>query len=114
MNQVIHADFCMVDGVWGNEFDEVQSTPKKTGAVIAGDNLLAVDLIAAEIMGINLNQLATYRTAFELWGEPEINLMGSGLNEVKTMFRQGCLFTTRIRYIKETIASLAYRASNRH
>ena len=114
MNQVIHADFCMVDGVWGNEFDEVQSTPKKTGAVIAGENLLAVDLIAAEIMGINLNYIETYRLAFELWGEPEVNLIGDDLNGVKTMYRQGCLFTTRIRYIRETIASLAYRASNRH
>lgn len=114
MNQVIHADFCMVDGVWGNEFDEVQSTPIKTCAVIAGENLLAVDLVAAEIMGINLNHIETYRSAFEVWGDPEVNLMGSGLNEVKTMYRQGCLFTTRIRYIKETIASLAYRASNRH
>jgi uncharacterized protein (DUF362 family) len=114
MNQVIHADFCMIDGVWGNEIDEVQSTPQKTGAVIAGGNLLAVALIAAEIMGINLNHIETYRSAFELWGEPEVNLLGSDLNEVKTMFRQGCLFTTRIRYVKETIASLAYRASNRH
>jgi uncharacterized protein (DUF362 family) len=114
MNQVIHADFCMIDGVWGNEFDEVQSTPKKTGAVIAGENLLAVDLIAAEIMGINLNHIETYRSAFELWGEPEVNLIGGDLNGVKTIYRQGCLFTTRIRYIRETIASLAYRASNRH
>jgi uncharacterized protein (DUF362 family) len=114
MNQVIHADFCMIDGVWGNEFDEVQSTHQKTGAVIAGGNLLAVALIAAEIMGINLNHIETYRSAFELWGEPEVNLLGNDLNEVKTMYRQGCLFTTRIRYVKETIASLAYRASNRH
>lgn len=114
MNQVIQADFCMIDGVWGNEFDEVQSTPKKTGAVIAGENILAVDLIAAEIMGINLNHIETYRSAFELWGDPEVNLLGADLNEVKTMYRQGCLFTTRVRYVRETIASLAYRASNRH
>jgi uncharacterized protein (DUF362 family) len=114
MNQVIQADFCMVDGVWGNEFDEIQSTPKKTGAVIAGEDILAVDLIAAEIMGINLNHIETYRSAFELWGDPEVNLLGGDLDEVKTMYRQGCLFTTRVRYVKETIASLAYRASNRH
>ena len=55
-----------------------------------------------------------YRSAFKLRGEPEVNLMGSDLNEAKTMYRQGPLFTTWIRYIKETIASLAYRASNRH
>jgi len=114
MNQVIQSDFCMIDGIFGNEYDEVQSTPKYTGAVIAGENMLAVDLIAAEIMGINLNTIETYRQAFELWGDPLVNLLGSELNEVKTSFRQGCLFSTRIRYIKETAASLAYRAVNRH
>ncbi len=114
MNQVVLSHFCIVDGVWGNEFDEIQSTPKHTGAVIAGENLLAVDMIAAETMSINLNAIDTYRMAFDLWGDPEINLLGDGFNEVKTSFRQGCLFTTRLRYIKETAASLAYRALNRH
>ena len=114
MNQVVPSHFCIVDGVWGNEFDEIQSTPKHTGAVIAGENLLAVDMIAAEIMGINLNDIDSYRMAMDLWGDPEINLLGDGLDELKTMFRQGCLFTTRLRYIKETAASLAYRAVNRH
>ncbi len=114
MNQIIRSDFCIVDGVWGNEFDEIQSTPKYTGAVIAGDNILAVDIVAAEIMGIDLNETETYRLAFELWGDPEVNLLGSDLRDVQTMFRQGCLFTTRLRYIKETTASLVYRAVNRH
>ncbi len=114
MNQVIPHHFCMIDGVWGNEFDEVQSTPIHTGAVIAGENMLAVDLIAAEIMGVNLNENETYREAFELWGDPEVNLLGSGIDEVQRKYRQGCLFSTRIRYIKETAASLAYRAVNRH
>ena len=114
MNQIVPSHFCMVDGVWGNEFDEIQSTPKHTGAVIAGENMLAVDMISAEIMGINLNDTDTYRMAFELWGDPEINLLGSALDEVKTSYRQGCLFTTRLRYLKETTASLLYRAVNRH
>ena len=114
MNQIVRSDFCLIDGVWGNEFDEVQSTPKYTGAVIAGRNMLAVDIIAAEIMGINLNTIDTYERAFKLWGDPEVNLLGSELDEVKTMYRQGRLFTTRLRYLKETTASLVYRTVNRH
>ncbi len=114
MNQIVPSHFSIVDGVWGNEFDEIQSTPKKTCAIVAGENLLAVDMIAAEIMGINLNDIETYRLAFELWGDPKVNLSGSGLDEVRTRYRQGCLFTTRIRYLKETAASLAYRAVSRH
>lgn len=114
MNQIVPSHFCLVDGIWGNEFDEVQSTPKYTGAILAGQNMLAVDTIAAEIMGINLNEIDTYRLAFEMWGNPEINLLGGGLDEVREKYRQGCLFSTRIRYIKETTASLAYRAVSRH
>lgn len=114
MNQIVPSHFCMIDGVWGNEFDEVQSTPKYTGAIIAGENMLSVDMIGAEIMGINLNHIDTYRMAFELWGDPEVNLLGDELNDVKVNYRQGCLFTTRIRYFKETSASLAYRVFNRH
>jgi uncharacterized protein (DUF362 family) len=114
MNQVVPSHFSIVDGIWGNEFDEIQSTPKHTGAIIAGENLLAVDTIAAETMGIDVNDMDTYRMAFELWGKPEINLLGSRVDEVRTKFRQGCLFTTRLRYLRETTASLVYRAVNRH
>jgi uncharacterized protein (DUF362 family) len=114
MNQVVTSHFSIVDGVWGNEFDEIQSTPKHTGAIIAGENLLAVDTIAAETMGINVNDMDTYRMAYELWGKPEINLLGRRVDEVRKKFRQGCLFTTRIRYLKEATSSLAYRAVNRH
>ncbi len=114
MNQVISSHFCIVDGIWGNQYDEIQSTPKFTGAIVAGESILAVDIVAAEIMGINLNDIDTYRTAFALWGDPEVNLLGSDLNTVKTTYRQGCLFTTRLRYVKETAASLIYRALNRH
>jgi|Deesub1362A_J573_1020465.scaffolds.fasta_scaffold00253_7 uncharacterized protein (DUF362 family) len=114
MNQVIRSDFCIVEGVWGNEFDEVQSTPKYTGVIVAGENMLAVDMVAGRIMGIDLREIDTYRMAFELWGEPDIQIMGADLDEVIVSYRRGCLFSTRIRYIKETIASLAYRAIYRH
>ncbi|MBC8414472.1 MAG: DUF362 domain-containing protein [Nitrospira sp.] len=114
MNQIVKSDFCIVDGIWGNEFDEIQSTPKHSGAIIAGENILAVDMIAAEVMGINLSAIDTYQRAFELWGDPDINMLGANFDEVKRFYRQGALFSTRIRYIKETAASLVYRALNRH
>jgi len=114
MNQVVPSHFCMVDGVWGNEFDEVQSTPKYTGAVLAGENVLAVDIIAAAVMGIDLRKTDTYRMALELWGKPRIEVSGKGIDGVKTTYRQGCLFSTRLRYLKETAASICYRMFNRH
>jgi uncharacterized protein (DUF362 family) len=114
MNQVIPSHFCLVDGVWGNEFDEVQSTPLYTGAVIAGENMLAVDMVSATVMGIDLRKNGTYRRAFSLWGKPEINLSGTEVDGMKISYRQGCLFSTRLRYCKEASACIAYRLFNRH
>jgi len=114
MNQIIRSDFCIVEGIWGNEFDEVQSTPKYTGVIVAGEDMLAVDMVAGRIMGIDLRDIDTYRKAFELWGEPDIQVKGADLEDVVVTYRRGCLFSTRIRYIKETIASLLYRAIYRH
>jgi uncharacterized protein (DUF362 family) len=114
MNQVVRSDFCIVDGIWGNEFDEVRSTPKYSGVIVAGQNILAVDTVAASIMGIDVNDIVTYRLAFELRGRPDIDIRGTDPESVRSRYRQGCLFTTRLRYLKETTASLAYRAVNRH
>ncbi len=114
MNQIVPSHFCLVDGVWGNEFDEVQSTPISTSVVVAGENTLAVDITAAAVMGIDLYKNETYRMALELWGKPEINVLGKQVDGVKTNYRQGCLFSTRLRYFKETATSLAYRMVNRH
>lgn len=114
MNQIIPSHFCLIDGVWGNEFDEVQSTPVHTGVVLAGENLLAVDIVAGEIMGIDLSEIETYRMALDLWGEPDIRLLGARIEDVKVNYRQGCLFSTRIRYLKETLASHIYRMFSRH
>ncbi|MCX6348134.1 MAG: DUF362 domain-containing protein [Candidatus Aureabacteria bacterium] len=114
MNQVIESDFCLVDGVWGNEFDEIQSAPVNAGVVIGGENLLAVDEVAAAVMGIDVGAMNTYQTAWELFGKPEIEQTGAPLSEVCGKFRQGCLLSTRFRYIKEAAGSLCYRAVCRH
>ena len=114
MNQIIKSDFCLVDGVWGNEFDEIQSSPVNAGVVVGGENILAVDSIAAAVMGIDTREMNTYRQAEELFGAPQITVLGLPLHEVCGKFRQGCLLTTRFRYLKEGAQSLIYRAFCRH
>ena len=114
MNQIIRSDFCLVDGVWGNEFDEIQSTPVNAGVVVGGENILAVDAVAAAVMGIDTREMNTYRQAEELFGAPEITVLGRPIHKVCGKFRQGCLLTTRFRYLKEGTQSLFYRAFCRH
>jgi len=114
MNQVIRSDFCLIEGVWGNEFDEIQSTPVNAGVVVGGENILAVDEAAAAIMGVDVADTVTYPLAWELFGKPEIEWLGEPLPAVQGRFRQGCLPSTRLRYLKETTASLCYRLVYRH
>jgi len=114
MNQVVRSDFCLIEGVWGNEFDEIQSSPVRAGMVVGGENILAVDRIGAAAMGIDALSLDTYRRAFQLFGEPDVRLRGCRVPQAAAKFRQGCLLSTRFRYLKETTQSLCYRAVSRH
>ncbi len=114
MNQAIRSDFCLVDGVWGNEYDEIQSSPVNAGVVIGGENLLAVDEVAAAVMGVDVGAMPTYQEAWALFGKPEIEQTGAPLSQVCGKFRQGCLLSTRFRYLKEAAGSLCYRAVFRH
>jgi uncharacterized protein (DUF362 family) len=114
INQVVRSDFCLVEGIWGNEFDEIRSTPVETGVVIGGESFLAVDRVAAAVMGIDADSIDTYRMAAELFGRPEVVVRGHAVDEVRREYRRGCLFTTRLRYLKEGFQSLCYRAACRH
>ena len=114
MNQIVRSDFCIVDGVWGNEFDEIQSSPVNVGAVVAGSDMLAVDKAAASIMGIDAETIESYRLARELFGSSGVLIRGCDVEQIRKPFRRGCLPSTRIRYIKEATQSLCYRALNRH
>jgi uncharacterized protein (DUF362 family) len=113
MNQIVRSDFSMVDGVWGNEFDEVQSSPVQAGVIVGGQSILGVDMVAAAAMGIDVRKMDTYQLAQELFGPIDVDVRGSGADVAKP-FRQGCLFSTRLRYIKEATASICYRMANRH
>lgn len=60
------------DGVMGLKADY---TPKHT-KIIAGTNLVAVDQVSAEKMGLNHMKSSFVRLAAEAFGEPEINIIG--------------------------------------
>jgi uncharacterized protein (DUF362 family) len=113
MNQIVHSDFCLVDGVWGNEFDEIQSTPVQAGVIVGGESILGVDMVAAAAMGIDVRTMDTYKLAQELFGPIDVSVIGSG-KDVARPFRQGCLMSTRFRYVKEATQSICYRLVNRH
>jgi len=109
INQVVKSDFCIVDGIIGNEFDEVQSHPVKSGIVVAGENALAVDLVAARCMGIDPEKIDTYRLAEELFGKPKVVVKGAGIEEVRKNYRTSVLLSSKMRLLGERALGRFYR-----
>lgn len=52
INKIVRSDIIVVDGIIARG-----SSPKKLGVILAGDNPLATDFVAAEIMGFNPKQI---------------------------------------------------------
>lgn len=64
---------CSADGALGIKAD---FTPKHTKTIIAGANLVAVDIVGGEKMSIDPMKNSFVRLAAEEFGKPEINIIG--------------------------------------
>jgi uncharacterized protein (DUF362 family) len=57
--------FCIIDGIIGGEGNgPLDPTPKPTGAVLAGNNAVAVDLACAHLMGFDHGRLPLIQRSF--------------------------------------------------
>ncbi len=58
--------FSVVDGIVGGEDDgPLVPTPKHCGAILAGFNPVAVDIVATRLMGFDFNRIKTYRSILD-------------------------------------------------
>jgi uncharacterized protein (DUF362 family) len=91
INATIPTHYTIVDGVMGMEGDgPIMGSPKKVGALIMGDNALAVDATSARIMGLEPERISYFQTAHEnrlgtLKAE-DVILTASGTEAFKTDF----------------------------
>ena len=101
--QVRYPDFGLIDGIIGNQRDEIHSTPMKHGILLASDNCLALDIIGCRCMGINENDIEFLKRAKEFYKfKDDIKVIGDMV--VKKYNRRGGL-TTKIRYAVEKLRS---------
>lgn len=107
--QIIKPDLNIIDGIIGNECDEVISHPVNSGIIIGGYDALSVDLIGCKCMGINPQEVEYLQLAQELFGPRNIKLIGEKIEDVKINFKRERLAKTDIRYLKEKIANYALR-----
>ncbi len=77
-------DFAAIDGIWALEGGGTQSGRRRiTERIIAGNDLMAADIVAARIMGLNPNESLLIKKAMERFSGFEsvddIDLVGDGL-----------------------------------
>ena len=86
--QVIYPDFSVVDGIVGNERDEVDSFPVPSGIILAGQDALSVDLVAARCMSVDSEEVEHLRRGTELFGPRVIELLGPSISEVARTYNR--------------------------
>ncbi len=95
LNAVLKPHLIVVDGLIGLEGDgPVAGTPVGLNLVKAGTDAVAVDTIAARMMGIDPSEVLTLCLAqgmgYGVWNEEEIRILGPSIEEVRRPFRRAC------------------------
>ena len=80
LNRLVTPVINLIDGAVGMEADgAVYGIPKKLGILLAGNNALASDLAALELMGLRLETVPHLRYAVKDFGIPLIEKRGDGV-----------------------------------
>jgi uncharacterized protein (DUF362 family) len=97
LNRVVLPHLGIIDGIVGNQRDEVKSYPRKSGLLLGGYDPVAVDSIASEVMGVSWREvphLLHAQTAGLGIADPaKIEILGPMVEEVKQVFdRRGTIW----------------------
>lgn len=111
--QIRYPDFCVIDGIIGNQRDECRSDPVKANIIIAGKDALAVDTIATRCMKIDPNEIKHINNAINVFGNREIEVIGKKIEDIAKKFNRSIKLSTRMRYLCEGALSRCYRILNK-
>ena len=91
INAAVRPDFAIVDGIVGMEGNgPIQGTPKPCGALILGDDPVAVDSTCARVMGLlpeKIDYLARAGTLLGHLAEEKITQLGESVADMRTPFQ---------------------------
>ena len=91
INSTVRPDFAIVDGIVGMEGNgPIQGTPKFCGALVMGDDPVAVDATCARIMGLAPERIDYLAKAGSVLGhirESQVLQSGEPISSVKTSFQ---------------------------
>jgi len=85
-------DFGIVDGVIANELDEIHSHPVKMGVVLGGTDGVAVDSVAALIIGVDPNMVSYINLAARqgLGSADNVQIVGESVEKFSKKLRTVC------------------------
>ncbi len=112
--QVLRSDFNIIDGIVGNEIDEVASNPVHSGIVVGGFDALAVDFVGSTCMGVNPETVPHLKTASSLFGKPSFKIVGSRTEDAAKVYDKRRMLKTRVRYLGEKMLSIALRVLEKY
>lgn len=90
LHQIIKPRFALMDGITAMEGDGPSAGElKKTNLILASKNAIALDYVAAKIMGFKPETLPFFKAAIErnLLNPEEIKITGIPLNKIKQKFK---------------------------
>ena len=107
--QILWPSFCVVDGIIGNEREEVGSHPIKMGIIIGGIDPLAVDKVGSQCMGLVPEEIRHIKGAEDMFGKREVQIQGEPVEKVRKVFDRSPGLLTPIRYALESISGKILR-----
>lgn len=107
--QVIKPDFNIIDGIIGNQNDEVQPDPVNSGIVLASKDALSLDIVGSKCMDIEPETVEHLVLIKRLLGKRDIKIIGENIENVKKKYQTRELFSTKFRHLGERILSRIYR-----
>ena len=107
--QILWPSFCVIDGIIGNEREEVASHPIKMGIVIGGIDPIAIDKVGSQCMGFVHEEVKHIKAAEDIFGKRGIQIEGESIEEVKKVFDRSSGLVTSIRYALESVSGKILR-----
>jgi len=87
INKIVKQDLVVVDGTIAMEGNgPFEGDPVKLGVLVAGRDVLAVDSVCCQIMGIDPESVEYLRMAFEQIGRPEVEVIGETISDISHSF----------------------------
>jgi len=101
--QVKYPDFGLIDGVVGNQMDEVSSNPVKHGILLASKDCLALDVVGTRCMGIHEDEIEFLKRAMEFYKfkKDKIEVIGEKIEDVMKPYESRHGLIMGLRYLGE-------------